>query len=72
MAQEFTFSYSFRLSDDPVQSASEHAKIAAAVQAFVAAVGLENARTHVAIREVRADRGRKRRPRLAPVPDAAA
>ena len=72
MAQEFSFSYTLRLPDDPVESAAQHAKVAAAVQAFVAAVGLDGARTHVAIREVRADRGRRRKPRLAPVPDAAA
>ncbi|HEY6254503.1 MAG TPA: hypothetical protein VIY51_01795 [Xanthobacteraceae bacterium] len=70
MAQEIGFSMSLRLPDDPVQAAELHEKFAAATRAFVAAIHLENAKTHVWIRQVRAPRA-KRSPRLVTPPEAA-
>lgn len=68
MAQEISFSIILRLSDDAVKACEEHEKFATALRAFVAAVGLENAQTHIAMREVRAPRQRTpRKPKLAPV-----
>jgi len=64
MAHEISFSIILRLSDDPVKACEEHEKFAGALRVFVAAVGLENAQTHIAMREVRAPRQRApRKPR---------
>jgi hypothetical protein len=73
MAHEISFSIILRLSDDAIKSCEEHEKFAAALRAFIGGVGLENAQTHIAMREVRAPRQRQpRKPRIAAVPDTAA